>query len=109
VIVPDWWSFVILALAVFRIYRLIAEDDILDRPRRYVTRLGDKWEKEGDPTPPGYRERLGNFVTCPYCLGFWIALAFWGAWQIEPHGTLVFAAPWVISAGVVAAHRFLSE
>ena len=92
--VPDWWEALLLALAAWRIFQLIAEDTILDGPRRYVTaQLDAKWEL---------------FIECPYCAGFWIAVAWWAAWQIEPHWTLIVAVPWALSAGVVAAAKVLS-
>lgn len=92
--VPDWWEATLLALAAWRVFQLIAEDEILERPRRYVTaKLDAKWEL---------------FIECPYCAGFWIALAWFGAWQLWEHGTLVAATPFVLSAGVVAAAKVLS-
>ena len=96
--IPDWYVLVLLALAAFRTWRLLAEDDILDRPRRYVTRLGEKWEKDGDVVPMEYRIRLGAFIECPWCLGFWVALSWWGAWQIWPHGTEIAAVPLALSS-----------
>lgn len=93
--VPEWWEAVLLALAAWRTFQLLAEDDILDRPRRYVTaRLSEKWEL---------------FIECPYCAGFWIAIAWWGAWQVWEFGTLVAATPWALSAGVIAAAKVLSS
>ena len=107
--IPDWYEAALLALAAWRIFQLIAFDSILDGPRRYVTRLGKQWEKEGDAVPKEYREKWGLFLTCPYCLGFWITLAWWGAWQIWPHGTLVAAALFALHAGMVAGHKLLSS
>lgn len=106
--VPDWYIFLLLALAAFRTWRLLAEDDITDPLRRYVTRLGE-WEKEGDPVPKDYRLGLNNFITCPWCLGFWLALAWWGAWQIWPFGVEVAAVPMALSALVPLANRVSSE
>ena len=107
--VPDWYEIILLSLAAWRVFQLIADDDILDRPRRYVTRLGSQWQKEGDATPSGYRFRLAEFITCPYCAGAWISLAWWGAWLIWPYGTVVAAVPFAISAGVVGAAKLLSR
>lgn len=107
--VPDWWEALLLALAAWRMWYLVAEDDLTERPRRYVTRLDPRWEKEGDPTGDEYRVALGNFLGCPYCLGAWLALAWWGAWQIWPQETLVTATPFVLSALVVGAHKYLSS
>lgn len=107
--IPDWYALVLLALASFRSWRLLAEDDILDRPRRYVTRLGSTWQKEGDQLPKDYRMGLNNFLTCPWCLGFWMALAWWGAWQAWPHGTLVVSVPLALSALLVGAEKFVAQ
>lgn len=100
--VPDWWQTALLALAAFRIFRLLGEDTILDRPRAWALRLGN-WQ-EGQRVPASYREKWGTFITCPWCAGFWISLAWWGAWLVWPHGTLVAATPFAISAvvGLVA-------
>ena len=70
--VPNWWEALIIGLAVYRLWRLLAEDDILDRPRRYVLRLGADWQKDGDPVPDDYRSGLADFLTCPFCFGAWI-------------------------------------
>lgn len=107
--VPDWWETLILALAAWRVFHLLAFDDLLDRPRRYVTRLDRRWKREGDATGLAYREGLGNFIQCPFCLGFWVALAMWGAWQLWPHATLVAATPLMLSAVLVGAQRYLSS
>ena len=93
--IPDWWQFTLLGLAAWRVFQLISADDILDRPRRYVTaRLSEQWQ---------------DFISCPYCIGFWIALAWWGAWEKWPHGAVVVSAPLALSAGVIAGARMLSS
>jgi uncharacterized protein DUF1360 len=107
--IPDWWEAVLLAAAAWRVFQLIALDEILEGPRRYVTRLGKTWKKDGNPIPKEYREKLAMFLICPYCAGFWIALAWWGAWQIWPTGTLIAATPWLLSAGVIAGHKLLAS
>lgn len=107
--IPNWYEIFLLAVAAWRVFQLIADDDILDRPRRYLLRLDPAWEKDGDPVGDDYRFKWGAFITCPYCAGFWIAVAWWGAWQIWPHATLVVAVPWVLSAGVVGLAKILSR
>lgn len=107
--VPDWWAATLLALAAWRTFHLLAHDDILDTPRRRILRLSKTWKQEGDATGDRYREKWALFLTCPFCAGFWIALAWWGAWQAWPHGTLVAATPFVINAGVIGAQRLLSS
>jgi hypothetical protein len=106
--VPDWWEFLLLSLAAWRLWYLLAHDEIMDRPRRYVTRLGDKWEKEGDPTPKEYRIGLGNWIECPYCSGAWVALAWWIAWLVFPTEVMYATVPFALSAGLVGSEKFLS-
>jgi len=106
--VPNWYELALLSLAAWRAFQLLAHDDILDRPRRYVTRLPRRWTK-GSPIPKAYRENLVDFLECPYCFGFWIALAWFVAWELWPHGALVLSVPFALSAGVVAAAKVLSS
>lgn len=93
--VPGWWETILLALAAWRVFQLLSADDLLEAPRRYVTaRISQYWE---------------DFLTCPYCFGFYVALLWWGAWQVWPHGTLVVAVPFALSAGVIAVAKVLSS
>jgi hypothetical protein len=89
-VIPAWLPAVILALAVFRIYRLIADDDILDGPR---DRLLDRLAEER-------LEKLDKLITCPWCLGFWLSVLAWLAWLVTPDWTVGLAFPWALSAGV---------
>ena len=86
---PDWLVLVTVGLASWRVWHLIALDEgpwnILERARRYVTGLPRDWQ-EGDRIPDTYREHLAKeFIECPFCMGFWVALAFAGlyAWDGE--------------------------
>lgn len=90
--IPNWWETALLALASFRIWKLLADDTILNAPRERIL---------------GGRERLSEFLDCPYCSGFWIALAWWGAWEWQPRWTLISASPWAINAasGLISTHR----
>jgi hypothetical protein len=106
---PDWWSATLLALAAWRTFHLLAFDDILDRPRRYITRLSPKWREEGDATGDDYREGLANFLTCPYCCGFYLSLGVYLFWLWLPEATLVVCMPFALNAGVIAAQRLLSS
>ena len=106
--IPDWYELGLLVLASWRTWHLLAEDDLFDRSRRWLTRLPTGWA-DGDRLPDRYRLRLAEFINCPYCFGFWIGLAWWGAFQIWEFGTLVVAVPFAISAGVIAGYKLLSS
>jgi hypothetical protein len=90
--IPSIWPFALLALAAFRTWLLLAEDSILDRSRAWLVRS----------------ERVSEFVSCPRCFGAWCVLAWWGAWLAWPHGALVVAVPFALSAVVVFLAAVLS-
>lgn len=92
---PGALELLLLSLAAFRTFKLLADDTILDRPRAWtVKRFGRGFE---------------DFLSCPYCLGAHCALGWWLAWCAWPHGTLVVAGLFALSALVavyaVAADR----
>lgn len=89
--IPNWYGLLLLALAAFRLWRLLGEDTILDRPRAALVRRMPKGEE---------------FITCAWCAGAWISIGWWLAWVAWPHWTLVVAVPFAISAivGLVASN-----
>lgn len=104
--VPNWWALLLLALAAWRTYRLLSEDTILEKPRRWVVNLDQDWdENTGEQPNDGYRLQLATFITCPYCAGFWISLTWWAAWLMWPHATLLASAPLAINAILIAAAK----
>lgn len=94
---PTSFAFVLLALAAYRVTRLIGWDDITDGLRRRATGLGD-WA--GGDLPPSYRPGLDKWLHCPFCLGWWVALGWWAAWAVWPEGTMAAATPFAIAAVV---------
>lgn len=107
--VPDWYETLLLALAAWRLFHLVAFDDILDRPRRYVTRLNRGWKQEGDATGEHYRAGLAGFLTCPFCFGFWVTVTVWVAWLVFPTETVFVAVPLALNAVLIGAQRVLSS
>lgn len=108
--------FVILAIAAARVTRLVVEDAIADRPRKWLLR---RFPNEGQyvdgPAPKGAHWRtqainsqpvrwvvtkgsfVGELISCPWCVGFWIGCAWVAAWWQAPQGTLFFALPWAVA------------
>jgi Protein of unknown function (DUF1360) len=78
-VTADWYALILLALAAFRVWRLLAVDMVLDGPRE---RLPKSW---------------AWFVDCPWCLGFWVSLGWWAGYQLWPHAALVVAVPFAVS------------
>lgn len=92
---PNWYELVLLALATYRTFRLIADDVIFDRPRIWlVGKLGKPFEE---------------WATCPWCAGFWLSLLWWIAFELWPHGTPIAAVPFAISALVGVVAYFTSD
>lgn len=97
--IPNWWGVIYLALAAFRSTRLIGWDEITEPLRELVVR-------KKQHTSGRYRHGLDKWLHCPWCAGAWNAIAWWGAWQLWPHATLVLAAPFAISVivGLIGKH-----
>lgn len=91
--VPSWWQFTLLALAAFRVTRLIGWDTITETWRKRMVKGNRRRHK--------YALKL---LTCAWCIGLWVSLAWWAAWLPWPHATLLLATPWAISSvvGLVA-------
>jgi hypothetical protein len=95
--VPPAYEFVLLALASFRLTRLIAWDTWPPVSRARIWLL---YRPEG-----GLRsDALDELFACPFCLGFWISLAFYLAWLFFPTATLAVSIVLALSAivGLVA-------
>lgn len=105
--IPNWYELAILALAVFRVFRLIAEDTILNRPRAWLLRMGDDWA-DGN-FGEGYREKWHVFITCPWCCGAWLSLGAWIAWQLWPHTITALATLAALSALVGLVSKNLDK
>ena len=95
--VPDWWGFVLLGLASFRIWRILAVDKVFEPVRDRVFRLADH---KPDSPDDRYRYSLDEFVSCPWCFGFWIVLGWWGLWQVWEFGFYVASVPLALSTAV---------
>ena len=80
-IVPPLWAFAIGTLAAWRVWYLLAEDEILVRPRDWIEDRSKFAEK---------------LLACPYCSGFWVSfLGTLGYYLVGPgvdvYGLLVTA------------------
>lgn len=100
----SWWWFVLLALASWRVYRLLAEDTILETPRRKLLRMSDSWAEEGDDPGEEYLWRWGLWLGCPYCAGFWVSGVVLIAYSIiiDWPGTFEFIVSWLALSAAVA-------
>lgn len=109
-------SFVVLALAAARTTRLVVVDAIADRPRHWVLKhFPAEGQQVSGPAPKKAHwtttainatpirwvvnrgSFIGELISCPWCIGFWISCAWFGAWAFARQGTLFVALPWALS------------
>lgn len=90
---PGWWPTLLLTMAAYRFWRILAYDTITEEPRRRVL----SWlDREGE-------EKWAIFLTCPWCAGFWITGAALAVYCITFGwiGTTSFLTHWLaMSLGV---------
>jgi hypothetical protein len=99
----SWLAFALVSLGVWRLWRIISTDTVLDRPRDWV--LGTQALAGG--VTHYKRKRLADFLGCAWCSGFWLALGAFAAWHWwSAENTVLIATPLAISAivGLVTAH-----
>lgn len=111
--IPSPWVGVVLALAAYRVARIVGWDDLppLVRLRAWVT--GETWQSratsnsamgltaERPEVVAVYRRpTVAHWIGCPFCQGFWVAVAVYLAWVFEPRWTLYVLAPFALSAAV---------
>lgn len=78
---PQLLTFVILALATYRVGRLVILDEIFDVPRdRFF-----EWLMKPE-TLSTRRVWFNSLLTCPYCLTMWIAAGVTVFWSLVVHG-----------------------
>lgn len=105
--VSDEFEIILVAIAAWRTFNLIAFDKVLNQPRQWLVKLGWDW-KEGDEIPEQYKLDWAYFLTCPYCAGFWISFVWWVAWLIAPHPVAIFAVLFFFATTVVALAKPLT-
>lgn len=84
----DPFTFVILALAAFRITRLITADRIFDSLREKI------WNK----FPPN-RVNIGYLITCDWCTSIWVAPIVIFSYLLVP--SVVFVVSLVLATSAV--------
>ena len=90
-----WFEFTILALATYRITRLITRDVITESIRNRV------WKKY-----PPESSKLGYLFTCEWCMSIWTASLLYGCFIITSV-TVIVVVPFALSAvaGLLTAYE----
>lgn len=113
--IPTWWQFFLLAFAAYRTTRLVGWD-VITRP---VREPATGREEHGDAKSArdtsqseartGWRHHVDVFFHCPFCLGWWLSLAWYCLWLAWPIGSLAVATPFALSAVVGLVTKNLDE
>lgn len=93
----DALGLIVITLGVWRLWRILSTDTVLDKPRDWL--LGTVSYAGG--VTHYKRKAAADFIGCPWCFGFWLtlgALAAWHWWSKD--NTVLLAAPLAVSAGV---------
>jgi hypothetical protein len=93
------WELALLGLATHKISRLVAKDAVTSPLRAPFTRFeGSRGDAElaEEVRGSGPRKAVGELVTCPFCLGPWVATALLAGQTFAPGvarpATTVFSA-----------------
>jgi len=90
----------LITVATHKAARTLAKDRVTSVVRAPFTRFeadGGPGEVEERPRGHGLRRAIGELLTCPFCLGLWIATAFAAGLVVTPRPTR-----WI--ASVLVAH-----
>lgn len=94
---------VLLGGATHEISRIVAKEPVAQTLRRPFTEVAPDGHEE--PVPEGPRRALGELVTCPYCMGPWIALALSTAYLLRPSAARTYCTVLTIAAMSDFLHR----
>jgi hypothetical protein len=91
----SWLDAVLLAFATMRMGRMMAFDKIAEPLRAPFTKTVPDRNGAGSivvPRGEGVRRSLGELLSCPICIGTWIAALFVYGYLVIPAPTQVFVA-----------------
>jgi hypothetical protein len=100
------------ALAVQKASRLITRDRVTTFLRRGVAtnqRSAGHGEVDEQPRGDGLQLALGELLTCPYCIGLWVATAALGGMLHAPRATRAVSIPFASLALADAAQAGYSR
>lgn len=90
------WDAFLLTVGTMRLSRTIAKDSVTSPLRapftRYEGRSGESELAEQVRAEGGVRKAVGELVTCPFCIGQWVATGFLGGLVFAPRFTRLVAA-----------------
>lgn len=98
----EWPDLVLTAVATHRVTRLLSKDPVTSPLRAPFTRFSGTSgpaELAEEVRGHGLRKAVGELVTCPFCLGQWVATAFMFGLVFAPRPTRMMAGIFSAVAG----------
>ncbi len=93
----------LMAVATYKLSRLIAKDRITSFLRAPFTRYKGESERPSEVNEEargsGVRRAVGELLICPYCLGQWVGTGFLAVYLREPRLARTLAALFTIVSG----------
>ncbi|WP_210414596.1 DUF1360 domain-containing protein [Microlunatus elymi] len=92
---PRAADIVLAGVATHKVTRLIAKDPVTSPMRAPFTRFADRSgdaELAEEARGTGLQKAIGELVSCPFCLGQWVATGFTAGYLFAPRATRVIAA-----------------
>lgn len=104
----------LLSVATFRASRLLTEASVTAPLRAPFTRYegpGDPGEVNEEVQEPegGHKHAVGELVSCPYCLGVWVATGLTFGLTLAPRWTRFVASLLTIDAGSDLFQKLYSD
>lgn len=87
---PATGDVVLVSLAAHKLSRLIAKDRVTSPVRRPFTSFDDDaggGEVDEHARGRGLKRAIGELLTCPFCLGLWVASAMTATMIVAPRAT----------------------
>jgi hypothetical protein len=94
-----WGDILLLGLGTYRLSRLLAKDSVtsfLRAPFTQFEKATGGGEVEESPRGTGLRHAIGELVTCPFCLGQWVAAFFLYGLVLAPRLTRLIASVYAV-------------
>lgn len=92
---PSIGDLALFAVATHKVSRIIAKDPVTSPLRAPFTSFEGQSgpaELKEDVRGHGFRHALGELLTCPFCLGQWVATGFWFGRVVRPRETRLLAS-----------------
>ena len=96
------WDLAVITLATHKLARILAKESVMSPLRApFTTYQGAAGEAElhEEVRGSGIRHSIGELITCPFCLGQWVATGFMAGLVFAPRATRLVAATFAALAG----------